>query len=435
MKDAQVSFYLTCRLSFRYTTQLAECINLIGGIWLLIWMEDNLDSSKVAIIGPGRLGTSLAYKFGRDEKKVIIYYHDAELCKAINKEHLNPKHLTGDLGRILGSRENVPRLSPNVSATNDLDRVVKEYDFIVLSITMNRLPELLNYLKPLIDKKKGDTCLISPIKGLASDEKTKELITPSQMINSSLFDLKHKFKVVCIGGPFFDVDIALGKPVCLTIAGNKKMSKIVRTEIIKCNRLELTSYYNFDIVGIEACGALKNIVANIKGVTDRLNLGDSIPGTIFARSGVEIRSLSKILGGSFQAFHSQAGVGDLYVTVSSDASKNHRYGKFFYELFTGNPIETDIKVLEKIDGTPEGPNTIRNVYRYLEKKNMYSPLFDCAYKIFNDGGTREEIKERVIQACQFDRRDKEYIGFISRFLYRLIPDLWYRRNKGFLSKW
>ena len=393
-----------------------------------------MDLSKIAIIGPGRLGTSLAYKFGRDDKRVTIYYHDAELCHAINREHLNPKHLTDDLGKLLGGKQNVPRLSSNVFATNDLERVVEDNEFIFLSVTMNKLPEILNYLKPIIGKKKGNTCFISPIKGLASYEKTKELITPSRMINSSLFGLKHKYKIVCIGGPFFDVDIALGRPVCLTIAGSKKMSKVVRSEIIRCDRSELSSYYNFDVIGVEACGALKNIVANIKGLADCLNLGDSIPGTIFARSGVEIRSLSKLLGGSFQAFHSQAGVGDLYVTVSSEASKNYRYGKLFYELFNKNPIETDINVMGKIDGTPEGPNTIRNVYRYLEKKNMYSPLFNCAYKIFNEGGTREGIKEKIIQACQFDRRDKEYIGLTSRVIYKLFPNLWYRRNEGFLSR-
>ena len=100
--------------------------------------------------------------------------------------------------------------------------------------------------------------------------------------------------------------------------------------IIRFNRREFTSFYNFDIVGVEACGALKNIVANIMGVVHSLDLGDSIPGTIFARSGVEIRSLAKLLGGGFQAFHSQAGVGDMYITLSSVASKNYRYGKFYY---------------------------------------------------------------------------------------------------------
>ena len=391
----------------------------------------NLDTARVAIIGPGRLGTSFAYKLGRDNKRVAIYYHDSEVCKAINRDHLNPIHLTQDLADRLGGMEHVPRFSPKLYATNDLEHIVENNDFIVLAITMNRLPELLNYLKPMLARKSGDTCLISPIKGLISDEISKELITPSQLINNNLYNLRNKYQVVCIGGPFFDMDIALGNPVCVTIAGKRRIAGIIRDDLFKFNRKELNSYYNFDIVGVEACGALKNIVANIKGLTDSLELGDSIPGTIFARSGVEIRSLSRLLGGSFQAFHSQAGVGDMYVTVSSMASKNYRYGKYFYELYTGNPIETNLRVLGKIDGTPEGPNTVRNVYKYLEKKNMYSPLFSCAHHIFNAVETKSAIKDLIIQACQYDKRTQEYIGPFSRLMYRIIPDYWYRRDKEF----
>ncbi|PKN37980.1 MAG: hypothetical protein CVU62_09705 [Deltaproteobacteria bacterium HGW-Deltaproteobacteria-2] len=393
----------------------------------------NLDTTSVAIIGPGRLGTSFAYKFGRDNKRVAIYYHDPEVCKAINSDHLNPLHLTEDLANRLGGMDNVPRLSNKVYATNDLEHIVENNDFIILAITMNRLPEFLNYLKPMIDKKAGDTCLVSPIKGLISDEISKKLITPSQLINNNLYNLKHKYQIACIGGPFFDIDIALGNPVCLTVAGKRRIANLIREDLFKFNRNEINSYYNFDIVGVEACGALKNIVANIKGLADSLKMGDSIPGTIFARSGVEIRSLSRLLGGGFQAFHSQAGVGDLYVTVSSLASKNYRYGKYFYELYTGNPIETNLRVLEKIDGTPEGPNTVRNVYKYLEKKNMYSPLFSCAYRIFNEPGNKDTIKEMIIQACQNDKRTKEYISQASRIMYRIFPNYWYRRDKGFFD--
>jgi len=394
---------------------------------------NNLDPGRIAIIGPGRLGTSLAYKFGRDNKRATMYYHDSEVCRTINREHLNPKHLTEDLAKRLGGMDQVPRLASTVYATNDLERVVDDNDFIFLTITMNRLPDFLNYLKPLLEKKAGDTCLVSPIKGLISDEISKELITPSQLINNNLSNIRDKYEVVCIGGPFFDMDIMLGHPVCVTVAGKKSIARVIREEIIRFNRREFTSFYNFDIIGVEACGALKNIVANIMGTVNSMDMGNSIPGTIFARSGVEIRSLSKLLGGGFQAFHSQAGVGDMYITLSSVASKNYRYGKYYYELYSGNPIETDIKVLEKIDGTPEGPNTIRNVHKYLEKKNMYSPLFHCAYKIFNEVGNKKDIQEHVIQACQFDKRTREFIGPFSRILYRLIPNLWYRRHKGLMS--
>ncbi len=395
--------------------------------------NSSYDTSRIAIIGPGRLGTSFAYKFGRDNKRVILYYHDIDVCKAINRDHLNPRHLTDDLARRLGGMDKVPRLSPKVYATNNLERVIEDNDFIFLSVTMDRLPEVLNQIKPILERKSARTCFVSAIKGLTVSEIDRRLITPSRLISSDFFNLKGQFDVVSIGGPFFDVDVALGNPVCLTVAGAKEICRIVRKEFIGSNRRELTSFYNYDAIGIEICGALKNIAANIMGVTDCLHLGDSIPGTIFSRSGVEVRSLSRLLGGSFQAFQSQAGVGDMYITLSSDSSKNHRYGRFFYELFTGNSVETHLKVLQRIDGKPEGPNTIINVHKYLEKRNMYSPLFHCAYKIFNEDRSRDEIREQIIQATQFDRRTKEYIGPASRVLYRLFPNLWYRRHRGFLA--
>ncbi len=396
-------------------------------------MKKHFNTSRIGIIGPGRLGTSFAYKFGRDGRKVQIYHHDTDLCQAINDDHLNPRHFTGSLSEMLGGMDAVPRLSDKVSATNDLEQFIQKNDLILLCVTMNRLPDILNYLRPLIARKPGPTCFISPIKGLASDEKTRELITPSQLIHNHLFDLKSKYELVCIGGPFFDVDIALGNPICLSLAGKKGAALAMKTMLTE-NRKEINCYYNFDSVGIEACGALKNIVANFKGATDQIDLGRSIGGTIFARAGVEIRALSRILGGSFQAFYSQAGVGDMYVTVSSVASKNYRYGKYFYEYYNGNPIETNLEVLKKIDGTPEGPNSIRNVHRYLEKKNMYSPIFRATHKIFNEGSSREKIRDLVIGACQMDVRKNEYIGPLSRTLYHLMPKLWFRRNRGGLSR-
>jgi len=35
----------------------------------------------------------------------------------------------------------------------------------------------------------------------------------------------------------------------------------------------------------------------------------------------------------------------------------------------------------------------------------------------------------IIRAVQFDKRTNEYIGPVSRFMYRVIPDYWYRRDR------
>ncbi|HOD65006.1 MAG TPA: hypothetical protein PK953_11925, partial [Smithellaceae bacterium] len=85
----------------------------------------NLDATRVAIIGPGRLGTSFAYKLARDNKRVAVYYHNSDVCKAINRDHLNPIHLTEDLALRTGGMDQVPRLGPKVYATNDLEHIVE----------------------------------------------------------------------------------------------------------------------------------------------------------------------------------------------------------------------------------------------------------------------------------------------------------------------
>jgi glycerol-3-phosphate dehydrogenase (NAD(P)+) len=64
---------------------------------------------------------------------------------------------------------------------------------------------------------------------------------------------------------------------------------------------------------------------------------------------------------------------------------------------------------------------------------MYSPIFSCAHQIFNKVGTKSAIRDLIIQACQYDKRTQEYIGPFSRFMYHIIPDYWYRRDKDFFA--
>lgn len=116
----------------------------------------DLTLERVAIVGPGRLGTALSYKFARDGKEVALYYHNADFCRELNETRLNPRHLTKDLARLSGTLEKVPRLPNNVQATNDLEKIVEENDTVVLSVTMQRLPDVLTYLKPLMAQKKTD---------------------------------------------------------------------------------------------------------------------------------------------------------------------------------------------------------------------------------------------------------------------------------------
>jgi len=213
---------------------------------------ESLDTDRIAIIGPGRLGTAFAYKFSRDGKRVAIYYKDADFCETLNRERVNPSHLTEDMARRLGGSDRVPRFSSTVYATNDLERVIDENDFIFLSVTMDRLGEILDQIEPILQNKLTSTCFISGIKGLTAIETTCQLITPSQLIRNRFRNMGEKVSLVSIGGPFFDMDVALGNPVCLSVAGKRRICQTVQSEFLSANRRELTAFYNFDAVGIEA---------------------------------------------------------------------------------------------------------------------------------------------------------------------------------------
>ena len=96
---------------------------------------------------------------------------------------------------------------------------------------------------------------------------------------------------------------------------------------------------------------------------------------------------------------------------------------------TGNPIETNLRVLKTMNA--QRPNTVRNVHKYLEK-NMYS-RFSLRVSIFNEAGEKVAIRDLIIQACQYDKRNKDYLDDFSRLMYRILPDFWYRRDKSWFD--
>ena len=102
--------------------------------------------------------------------------------QAINSSHLNPINLTDDLAKRLGGFDNVPHLSAKAGATNNLEYIVDNNDFIALALTMNRLPDFLALPQQLLKKKEGAVCIISPLKRLIADEKW-ETCSPIQCLS------------------------------------------------------------------------------------------------------------------------------------------------------------------------------------------------------------------------------------------------------------
>jgi glycerol-3-phosphate dehydrogenase (NAD(P)+) len=95
--------------------------------------------NRIGIIGPGDWGRPLLINSDGTISRVTIYYHHGDVCRAINRDHLNPKHLTEDLCPPSGWDGSGAAVIRQGLRHNDLERVVEDNDFIILAVTMDKL--------------------------------------------------------------------------------------------------------------------------------------------------------------------------------------------------------------------------------------------------------------------------------------------------------
>jgi glycerol-3-phosphate dehydrogenase (NAD(P)+) len=86
-------------------------------------------------------------------------------------------------------------------------------------------------------------------------------------------------------------------------------------------------YTNPDVVGVELCGASKNVVAVAAGLSDGLGYGDNSKASLMTRGLAEMSRLGHVLGANPLTYMGLAGVGDLIATCTSQHSRNRGLGE------------------------------------------------------------------------------------------------------------
>ena len=76
-------------------------------------------------------------------------------------------------------------------------------------------------------------------------------------------------------------------------------------------------YVNDDLVGVELCGAAKNVIALAAGMSDGLGFGDNAKAALITRGLAEMSRLGAPAGARDATFRGLAGMGDLIATCTS----------------------------------------------------------------------------------------------------------------------
>ena len=131
-----------------------------------------------------------------------------------------------------------------------------------------------------------------------------------------------------------------------------------------------------DAIGIEVCGAIKNIAAIATGVCDGLGYGDNAKASIITLGLMEMSLVGQHLGAKRGTFYGIAGVGDLVATCTSKLSRNRFVGE---NLAKGKNIA---QIQQEMHGmVAEGVMTTKAVYNLSKKMNISLPLTSEAYHV------------------------------------------------------
>jgi glycerol-3-phosphate dehydrogenase (NAD(P)+) len=149
-------------------------------------------------------------------------------------------------------------------------------------------------------------------------------------------------------------------------------------------------YINDDIVGVELCGALKNIIALGAGISDGLDLGDNAKAAFLTRGLAEITRLGVAAGATPATFAGLAGLGDLVATCSSAFSRNHYVGE---QLALGRSLE---EIRDTMHNVAEGVDTTRAALSLAERLGVEMPITRAIYDVLFGGVSGTDAVVRLM---------------------------------------
>ena len=254
----------------------------------------------------------------------------------------------------------------NITISTSYEEVLNDTKLIYIITASKYVDIVTKNMKPFY-KKSVPICIAS--KGI--EDSTQELL--SEVVRKNL-NAKY---IAVISGPTFAIDIINGEPIALALGskGNKAKNMVLSTLANEKLKLRPTE----DMIGIQLCGAIKNVIAIASGILSGLGYSDSTRAFLINESLHDIKEIIYYLGGKRKTILSFAGIGDLMLTCTSTKSRNYSFGYIIGS--TKDPKKID-EYLSK--NTVEGYYTLDTVYKLLIRKNIEIGLINTIYDIVHN---------------------------------------------------
>ena len=333
---------------------------------------------RIAVVGAGAWGTTLAAIVARREP-VTLLCHRAEVAEAINRTHRNETRLSGI------------DLPDDIVATADPGAVASATDLVIFAAPSSHLRSIVTEVAPFVP---AAADVLSVVKGLEAGSllRMSEVIADAGGIAPA--------RIAALSGPNLAGEIARGLPASAVVAATDP--DLAGRVAERLGRREFRLYVGRDVLGVELCGALKNIIAVAAGAADGLGFGDNGKAGLMTRGLAEMMRLGSAAGANPLTFAGLAGIGDVIATCGSRLSRNHRLGE---ELAAGRSW-ADIEAT--LPGTAEAAYTIDAALALADRLGVEMPIAREVHNALFEG--------KSVQRCLIDllaRESKDELGTLG----------------------
>ncbi|RAK59559.1 glycerol-3-phosphate dehydrogenase [Phenylobacterium hankyongense] len=252
------------------------------------------------VIGGGAWGTALAQVCARAGLETVLWAREPEVVEAVNARHENSLFLPG------------VALEPEIRATADFANLA-DRDLVLAVAPAQHLRGALTAFAPHV---RDGLPILLCAKGI--EQGSLKLMT------EVLAETVPQAAPAVLSGPSFAGEVARGLPTAVTLACPdedcaRNLSEALATPTFR-------PYFATDMIGAEAGGAIKNVLAIACGIVEGRGMGRSAHAALITRGFAELTRMAVALGGEAETVAGLCGLGDLVLTCSSHQSRNMSVG-------------------------------------------------------------------------------------------------------------
>ncbi len=291
---------------------------------------------KISVIGAGKWGEALAHAFGQKCEVVISSKHKRDL--------------------------------PNFISIKE----AMDLEYLVMAIPAQFVRQWLE--EHFIDR--GQKVLVAS-KGIE--------VSTGSLLDGLFQEFIPSERLAFLSGPSFAKEVMQSLPTALVVSST---NRTLAQKYVNAFPSFIKGYVDDDVAGAEVGGAYKNVIAIAGGICDGLSLGNNARAAMISRGLVEMSRFGTYYGARSESFLSLGGAGDLFLTASSQLSRNYRVG---LGLAQGKSKDEIVKELKEV---AEGIPTSKALFNISKSQDIYLPIANEVYKmIYESKEARKSVED------------------------------------------